>query len=89
MPGGDTGTWCLNSPCTVDLANPKKAICACDIKRTAEWVTAAGNCNTATCKTAYWSGATVADFKDGTDFMMKQLNLKKFPATWCNRADAQ
>lgn len=71
-PSGTPWTWCLNSPCTVDPANPKKAICARDIKRTGEWITAGGNCDTATCKTAYWSGATVADFKDGTEFMMKQ-----------------
>ncbi|MBL8585570.1 MAG: hypothetical protein JNM23_02445, partial [Bradyrhizobiaceae bacterium] len=33
-PAGTPWTWCLNSPCTVDPANPEKAICACDIKRT-------------------------------------------------------
>jgi hypothetical protein len=88
-PSGAPWTWCLNRPCTVDPANPKKAICACDIKRTGEWITAGGNCRTATCKTAYWSGAAIPDFKDGTEFMMKQLKLKKFPATWCNRADAR
>ncbi|MGA8156528.1 MAG: hypothetical protein WB822_10040 [Rhodoplanes sp.] len=88
-PSGTPWTWCLNRPCTVDPANPKKAICACDIKRTGEWITAGGNCKTATCKTAYWSGATIPDFKDGTEFMMKELKLKKFPAQWCNRADAQ
>ena len=27
-------TWCLNKPCTVDPANPTKAICACDVLRT-------------------------------------------------------
>src|SRR5215471_5449607 len=28
---GTPWTWCLNKPCTVDPANPKKAICACDV----------------------------------------------------------
>ena len=88
-PSGTPWTWCLNAPCTVDPANPKKAICACDIKRTGEWITAGGDCDTATCKTAYWSGATIADFKSGTEFMMKPLNLTKFPAQWCSPADAQ
>jgi hypothetical protein len=45
----------------------------------AKWITAGGNCNTATCKTAYWSGAPLNDFNDGTDFLVKQLKLKKVP----------
>jgi hypothetical protein len=48
-PSGTPWTWCLNKPCTVDPANPKKAICACDVVRTGEWITAGGSCNTATC----------------------------------------
>jgi hypothetical protein len=39
---GTPWTWCLNKPCTVDPANPKKAICACDVLRTGEWITAGG-----------------------------------------------
>jgi hypothetical protein len=86
---GTPWTWCLNKPCTVDPANPKKAICACDVLRTGEWITAGGNCNTATCKTAYWSGAPLNDFNDGTDFLVKQLKLKKSPVNWCSQADAR
>ena len=88
-PAGTPWTWCLNKPCTVDPANPKKAICACDVLRTSEWITAGGNCNTATCKTAYWSGAPLNDFNDGTDFLVKQLKLKKSPVNWCSQADAR
>jgi hypothetical protein len=47
-PAGTPWTWCLNKPCTVDPANPKKAMCACDVVREGEWITAGGNCNTAT-----------------------------------------
>jgi len=86
---GTPWTWCLNKPCTVDPANPKKAICACDVLRTGEWITAGGNCNTATCKSAYWSGAPLNDFNDGTDFLVKQLKLKKSPVNWCSQADAR
>jgi hypothetical protein len=82
---GTPWTWCLNKPCTVDPADPKKAICACDVVRTGEWMTAGGKCNTATCNTAYWSGAPLDAFSDGTDFMMKALNLKKSPVNWCSR----
>jgi hypothetical protein len=34
-PSGTPWTWCLDKRCTVDPANPKKAICACDVVRTA------------------------------------------------------
>jgi hypothetical protein len=80
---GTPWTWCLNKPCTVDPANPKKAICACDVLRTGEWMTAGGNCDTATCNTAYWSGASLNDVSDGTNFLMKNLNIKKNPINWC------
>jgi hypothetical protein len=88
-PSGTPWTWCLNKPCTVDPANPKKAICACDVVRTGEWITAGGNCNTATCNTAYWSAAPLDAFSDGTDFLLKSLKLKKSPVTWCRAADAR
>ena len=88
-PSGTPWTWCLNKPCTVDPANPKKAICACDVVRTGEWITAGGNCNTATCNTAYWSAAPLDAFSDGTDFLLKSLKLKKSPVTWCRAANAR
>ena len=56
-PNGTPWTWCLNKRCTVDPSDPKKAICVCDVLRTEEWITLGGNCDTATCKTGYWSGA--------------------------------
>ena len=84
-PSGTPWTWCLDKPCTVDPANPKKAICACDVVRTGEWITAGGNCNTATCNTAYWSAAPLDAFSDATDFLLKSLKLKKSPVTWCVR----
>jgi hypothetical protein len=80
---GTPWTWCLNKPCTVDPADPRKAICACDVVRTGEWTTAGGKCNAATCNTAYWSGAPLDAFSDGIGFMMKALNLKKSPINWC------
>ena len=86
-PSGTPWTWCLNKPCTVDPANPKKAICACDVVRTGEWITAGGNCNRATCNTAYWSAAPLDAFSDGTDFLLKSLKLKKSPVTWCRAAN--
>lgn len=74
-------------PCTVDPTNPKKAMCACGVVRTGgEWITAGGNCNTATCNTAYWSGATAGAMSDVTSFMLKQLNIKETPVNACPKS---
>jgi hypothetical protein len=83
---GTPWTWCLNKRCTVDPSDPKKAICVCDVLRTGEWITLGGNCDTATCTTGYWSGATVKDFK-ATAFMTKALGLNKSPVKWCPAAN--
>jgi hypothetical protein len=37
----------------------------------------------ATCNTAYWSAAPADAFSDGTDFLLKQLNIKKSPVRAC------
>lgn len=82
----ESGTpWaqCLNKICTVDPANPKKAICTCDVVRTGEWQTAGGNCDTATCKTGYWSGALLSDAKNNGEFIMKELKIEKSPVNSC------
>jgi len=74
-------------PCTVTPAIPKKAMCACDLVRTGgEWITAGGNYNTATCNTACWSGATADGMSDVTNFMLKQLNIKKFVGRGLSKA---
>lgn len=77
-------TWCLNKRCTMDPNNPRKAICVCDVVRDqGEWTTLGGDCNTDTCKTGYWSGATIKAFAEGNAFMMKVLGLSTSPAKWC------
>jgi hypothetical protein len=85
-PGGTPWAQCLNKICTVDPADPKKAICMCDVVRTGEWQTAGGDCDTATCATGYWSGALLADAKDNGDFIMKELNIAKSPVNACPSA---
>lgn len=74
---------CLNKICTVDPADPSKAICACDIVRTGEWQTAGGDCDRATCNTAYWSGSLLGDSKNNVAFMMKELKIAQSPADAC------
>jgi hypothetical protein len=85
-PDGTPWTWCLNKRCTVDPSNPRKAICVCDVMRSGEWTTLGGNCNTATCETGYWSGASLKDFDEGNAFMTRALGLDKSPAKWCQLA---
>lgn len=82
-PNGTPWSSCLNKRCTVDPADPKKAICTCDVYRSEDWVTLGGNCDTSTCKTGYWSGAPTEAFNQGNAFMTKALNLKESPAKWC------
>jgi hypothetical protein len=86
-PSGSPWTWCLNKRCTVDPSDPKKAICVCDVLRTGESITLGGNCETATCTTGYWSGATVKDFNEATSFMVKALSLDRSPVKWCQGAN--
>lgn len=76
-------TWCLNKPCTVDPADPDRALCVCDIvtNSTQEWMTLGGRCDASTCQTAYWSGATLADFQQGTAFM--QEHGQSIQPRWC------
>lgn len=85
-PNGTPWTWCLNKRCTVDPSDSKKAICVCDVLRTQEWITLGGKCDTGTCSTGYWSGATVKDFNEATSFMVKSLNLEHSPVEWCQGA---
>ena len=84
---GTPWTWCLNKRCTVDPSDPKKAVCVCDVLRTGEWITLGGKCDTGTCTTGYWSGATVKDFNEATAFMVKALNLDHSPVEWCPGAE--
>lgn len=83
-PSGTPWTNCLNKRCTVDPADPTKAICVCDVMRnTGEWLTLGGDCDTSTCEDGYWSGALPADHERNNMFMAKALGLDKSPAKSC------
>jgi hypothetical protein len=84
---GTPWTRCHNKRCTVDPSDAKKAICICDVLRTGESITLGGNCDTATCSTGYWSGATLKDFDEATSFMVKALSLDQSPVKWCPAAN--
>ncbi len=82
-PSGTPWTWCLNKRCTVDPSNPMKANCLCDVMRSGEWTTLGGDCDTSTCETGYWSGASLEGLQQGNAFMTKALGLENSPAKWC------
>jgi hypothetical protein len=82
-PSGKPWTDCLDKPCTIDPLNPLSAICSCDIKRTSRFVTYGANCNSLTCNTGFWSGATIEDFVNATEILGKALGLDKSPAIFC------
>lgn len=87
-PSGTPWTWCLNKRCTVDPSNPKQAICLCDVKRSEEWITLGGNCDTSTCETGYWSGSSIQGFKEANGFISESLEIRESSVRWC-RGESQ
>lgn len=91
--GANYWTDCLDAPCVVDPRNPKKAICTCNLIAPNDpaykdvFLTYGGGCNTKTCQTSYWSGATDANFKAGSDALMKVLGLTEAPFNFCAQKD--
>jgi len=63
--------------------NPLKAICTCKIVRDQPFATYGGDCNTLTCDTGYWSGATVGSFVGASKDLMKAFGIEDKPATYC------
>jgi len=81
-PGGKW-TFCLDRPCTVDPMDPLRAVCACDVVPSEEFLTLGGDCNTLTCDSAYWSGATPAAVAQGEAAMVRALGLESAPDNAC------
>lgn|GEM_PF-1178834 len=48
---------CLDAPCEVDPKDPSRAICQCPVVETGPSVIFGGDCDTAACTSAIWSGA--------------------------------
>lgn len=57
-PKGSAWSNCVDMPCTIDPQNVKRAICLCKMDSTQAFFTFGGDCNTKTCATGFWSGAT-------------------------------
>ena len=82
-PKGKPWTNCLDQPCTIDPMNPLMALCKCEIVRDSAFVTYGGECNTLTCDTGYWSGATVGTYEQGSQRLLQMMGLKDIPVTYC------
>jgi hypothetical protein len=82
-PAGTLWTQCMNKRCVVDPAHGDRALCVCDVIRSGAWVTTGASCDTATCKTFYWSGATPEQHDGGVALMTKAQGLAQDPTTWC------
>jgi len=81
-PSGKPWTDCLDQPCTVDPEDPTVAICKCEIKRSENFVTLGGDCDTKTCDTGYWSGATIAMNYQAMKVFAKALGIIE-PNKYC------
>lgn len=69
-PKGMPWANCVDMPCTVDPQNKKRALCTCKIDNTKAFFTFGGTCNTETCATGFWSGATA----DNAEILRKALS---------------
>lgn len=75
-PKGLPWTNCVDMLCTVDPQNAKRALCSCNIENTQAFFTFGGNCNTNTCATGFWSGATTSNGIILRDALMQVLQTK-------------
>jgi peroxiredoxin len=57
-PSGAAWANCLDMTCQVDATNPAMATCQCRLMKTGESFTFGGGCQTSTCHSVIWSGAT-------------------------------
>ncbi|WP_197933204.1 hypothetical protein [Legionella antarctica] len=81
-PRGKPWTDCLDAPCTINPMNKKKAICSCKINHDQNFVTFGGGCDTTTCVTGFWSGATATTSRALRKSLLEKLNITTNP--WPN-----
>lgn len=81
--GNYSWTNCLDKPCIVDPQNSNQASCMCDIVKTDTFITFGGQCDTASCGTTLYSGATTEMVDEGSHELEKFLKLTKSPMQNC------
>jgi hypothetical protein len=81
--GNHAWTDCLDKPCIIDSQNSNQAICICDIKYSKNFITFGGQCQTDSCNTTLYSGATTDMLNQGTQALIEYLHLEKSPMQNC------
>lgn len=84
-PAGTPWTNCLDAKCIIDPNAPGRAVCTCKVVTIGKYVTYGGNCNTDSCKTFLWSGATNKAFLQGSQALIDFLKIKKLPYQRCDQ----
>lgn len=75
---------CLDSLCTVDPDDAKKASCQCSVSTEAPWVTLGGGCDTARCD-ELWSGEASSDpLSPAMLEAFKELGVSSHPIQSCS-----
>lgn len=71
---------CVDMPCTVDPQHPKHAICLCQLGARDAFFTFGGGCDSNTCATGFWSGATKGPASDALrDALNSELSTPVSP----------
>jgi hypothetical protein len=81
--GNHRWTNCLDKPCVIKPHNSNQATCTCDIVQTESFLTFGGQCDTSTCGTTLYSGATSEMNLQGTQALVQALHLTKSPMQSC------
>ena len=76
-------TNCLDKPCVVDPQNTNQATCTCNVLRSKSFATFGGSCNTDSCSTVLFSGATLVELQQGSEALADFLHLDKSPVENC------
>lgn len=82
-PKGMPWANCVDMPCTVDPQNSNRALCLCTLNATQPFLTFGGSCNTDTCTTGFWSGATGDDSEQLRKALVKSTHSNVAPLS-CN-----
>lgn len=83
-PQGKPWSNCVDMPCTVDPRNPSHAICRCEISTAQAFFTFGGNCETKTCETGFWSGATKGAASNALRDALNMADTKPVTPTSCS-----
>lgn len=82
--GNHAWTDCLDKPCIIDPQNSNQASCMCDIKISNSFITFGGQCQTASCTTTLYSGATTDMLDLSIQTFVNYLHLSKSPMQYCS-----